>query len=384
MMRATRDCRDVPELQSEFNVPRFIWHITPLWHAVKYDKTNLEEFWNGQETLLRDFDAKNPNMKRAAGRAPAHPVELVPIHMNVMVAKNSRPPFEIPAPAPAPAPAAPAPASTSAPAPAPAPSPAIISQPVKPGPSPALSPQPATPVPPQAGPSKHSTRTRPMTPPPPVASSSVQRRTFIGTIRRPLEEESDEYVPEPAPAQARKDKGKQREVLPEEKIKVRPPASQVEKKRASPKSSGQQRDRACKRCVKRSQTCYSQAGGNLACLYCAQIKMRCESATDEEEEEAEGVVRVIRPAPATSTVPSKRVAEDSTPGPSKKRAPKKKPAPARNVKRQPAPAPALGPSPAPAPSGSNQRDSRYQELSDDDVPATQPSLRDLETYYGMH
>ena len=67
MMRVTRECRDVPVLQAEFNIPRFIWCITPLWHAVKNDKTNLEEFWNGQETLLRDFDAKNPNMKRAAG-----------------------------------------------------------------------------------------------------------------------------------------------------------------------------------------------------------------------------------------------------------------------------------------------------------------------------
>jgi hypothetical protein len=143
-------------------------------------------------------------------------------------------------------------------------------------------------------------------------------------------EDSDEYCDTSAEKETEKDQH---------------PASQVEKKRVAPETTGKARKRRCKRCRKRDQACYEQKGYGSACFLCATLKMRCESPSDDDRGNQPAapppaVIPAKRPLPEASS--SKKPASALAPAPSQP-APKKqkviKP-PARELD----PAPALAPS----------------------------------------
>ena len=185
------------------------------------------------------------------------------------------------------------------------------------------------------------------------------------------------------------DKGKGREVVPVDDS-VWLPATQNDKKRQSPKSSGQKRNPGCKRCVRIGKECYNQVGFASACVTCAKVKMRCE-VLDAEEKGKE--VRIVEPPPPTTPAPSMSDIPATTPAPSQSVVPAKRSAPESNPrpskkrsKKKTAPAP------APAPSGSRKKNkletpeivaADADQFSDEgNWPAHRRSFADFETYYG--
>ncbi|KAF8801931.1 hypothetical protein BYT27DRAFT_7215799 [Phlegmacium glaucopus] len=173
-----------------------------------------------------------------------------------------------------------------------------------------LEPAPA-PVPQQllvAGPSKRE-----------LAQPDKGKGKMVAPVEDTEDEESEEdqakVWPPPSKAQrepSRQDKGKQKMAVPVEeqedleegddeseeeegdeeseeqpRAKVLPPASQGEKKRATPKTNGQRQNPACRRCVKSQRTCLEQAGFATACVWCTTVKMRCDPVGDEEEQQVE-------------------------------------------------------------------------------------------------
>ena len=97
---------------------------------------------------------------------------------------------------------------------------------------------------------------------------------------RSTDEESD-ATDEEERLECRKRKGKGREVLlATEPVKKSSRPVGNARKRHEVKTT-RERDISCVRCVKGGRACLEQAGGLVACVYCARIKMRCEPASEE-------------------------------------------------------------------------------------------------------
>lgn len=84
------------------------------------------------------------------------------------------------------------------------------------------------------------------------------------------------------------------------------------KPRKQPQSSGELRDQPCKRCKKRKLTCYTQKGGNNACVNCARMKLRCEDVPDAKESKTKRT-KAVEPEKKTRLAKPKSSRRDTSP-----------------------------------------------------------------------
>ena len=378
-MQATVETRHVPEVQKQTQVDRFLWGLLTTWHALRGKKTEWAKFFGEQEEKLRVYDQRHLDCRPPAGmplpssKQPRFLMKPVP----VMIAK--------PAVQPDPAAGQIRRPVTSPPSSPPPPAPVTgetnddddAEGSDDPEPEPVHKPAPTTHkktlskeewVVTDEEERKRRRRqkeVRELVPEPTPAKKSAQRPggDVGGRKKRPrpeeqsTDEESDE-TDEEERLERRKRKGKGREVvLATEPVKKSSRPAGDARKRHEVKTTGRERDVSCVRCVKGGRACLEQAGGLVACVYCARIKMRCEPASEE--------VRSTQPAPKKS-----------------KQAPAPKPPvtkPTGESIRVKRPAPAAKPSmkqvkePAPAPPASSSRKKTIKStemvVSSDDEPA---------------
>lgn len=387
LMTATRETRDVPAIQDEFNVPRFLWELMAGWHQRKGKASELQKYYREQQTKMEQFDKKHPGqcpppeMPLPIGQQPRFPIPP----QAVMMAKgqsSSQPP-----------PKKPVTGNNEKPRALPLRTPGPASLPPK---KPDTDDSEERPAEKKPGPAKVPKRGTKVvdTDEDKDADGSVDEQVPVskpekvhklvpasGHIRRQkteTEEESseDEVVPVIKPAKSRKPvsktmsdenwatstdeeerkarkkrKGKSRQVdesepEPEPK-KKQPPADEGEtrKKRPVVKSTGEVKEIACVRCARGRVECYKQAGDLQACVKCAKLKMKCVPGSGEVVGSTQPVRKLGTPAtpapgpsalkkPAKkittgdSTVPEKRPAGPATEEPKGKRIKVSTPAPA--------------------------------------------------------
>jgi hypothetical protein len=87
-MGAVRGCREIPALQGEFAVPRFLWDLARGWLPVKHDLAKQGSFFRKQKDMMKDFDLRHPDHHRplVIGKRPAFPHKP----LAVMEAKGSK------------------------------------------------------------------------------------------------------------------------------------------------------------------------------------------------------------------------------------------------------------------------------------------------------
>ena len=96
------------------------------------------------------------------------------------------------------------------------------------------------------------------------------------------DEESDETDEEERlERRKRKGKGSREVVLDMEHVKQSSRPAGDARKRHEVKTTSWEHDISCVRCVKGGRACLEQAGGLVACVYCARIKIRCEPVSEE-------------------------------------------------------------------------------------------------------
>ena len=345
MMTMYKKHRDVPDMLKELKERRFFWHLTKDWLLAKSDETKIGKFWDEQGPSLANFDRQNPQqhrpvpMPRAPVPIPSHsrtPLSTLPASASAPVPKVSQSRTPLPTP-PAPAPAQRRPPTTL------------------PGPS---RRQPTS-EPPSRSPSpKYVNRFAPLAPDA-GATTYMPEATSDDDGDGSLDEE---------PAPARKEWVKRKEAVRdvESSIKVRPPPSQIEKRRPAPQRSGQFRTPACKRCAKGRRKCEEQAGVGSACVLCASQKMRCDPQSDEEfldDEEWVPAKAPIQTKKRTPQAPAQEIEEeedwDPAPAPTH---PRKRPAPAPVTQtKRPAPRVKVAPSQNPVPARRVPHEERKQE-----------------------
>lgn len=97
LMTATRETRDVPAIQDEFKVPRFLWELMAGWHQRKGKTSELQKYYREQQAKMERFDKKHPGqcpppeMPLPIGQQPRFPIPP----QAVMMAKgqsSSQPP----------------------------------------------------------------------------------------------------------------------------------------------------------------------------------------------------------------------------------------------------------------------------------------------------
>lgn len=209
---------------------------------------------------------------------------------------------------------------------------------------------------------------------PPPATAPKTKPPPATTPKKTISDEEWGDTTEEERKERRRVKGKGKEIDP-----VKGEAGgETRKVRPEVKSTGEPRKPKCVRCVKGGRTCMKQAGGLVACVYCAKVKMKCEPADSDETPPAapKRPAREITPGP--SSVPAKRPATPT-------QEPKKR-------KKAPAPAPALSGTKAPAPATSRtkkkQIKSRETVASDEEHelaawPGGKRNFEEFDAYYGM-
>ncbi|KAF8799824.1 hypothetical protein BYT27DRAFT_7263433 [Phlegmacium glaucopus] len=347
LMQAARDTRDSPEIQQEFKAPRFIWPFTEGWLRAKTQGQLDDQFWTRQVAVLQDFDQEHPDQHRQAGMAPAAVPKAPVRRLQVMVASG--------------------PSGRKAPSPAQLTSTAVAREPASGKLKVLVAGSSLAQVVPAVAPTTRHMPSAGSSIPQPARQDKGKGKMVAlveETDDEDDEDDEDEETQEEPRANVRpvahgghpeppcQEKGKQKMVVPVDEmedteegdeeqpqqptIKVQPPASQGEKKRPAPKTNGRLRTPACRRCVKSKRTCLEQAGFATACVFCATIKMRCDPASEEEEDCEQGTARVIQPAPSRTAAPSKKQSSSKKPAPAKpatsnKPPPRQKPAPAKKV-----------------------------------------------------
>ena len=436
-MKMARETRDHPAIQAELEVPRFLWKLVERYSAIRTDKDRLSRFWTQQTGLLEEFDKKNPTQHRATP-APSTNARFTPTPIPAMVAKDSRPPPEkIPPPQKAPNDHEDDDAEGSEEEPASKPAPEVkrvpLPRPIKQVPAP-LPPAVAATEPAPAKKKREKELAVPVPAPLPVPKSTKGKekerdRAPLPPTVAPTEpappkkrkEHKDPAEPAPAPLSIPGKKPSAPRPRPKKGKEVKRPASEEPSSdsdssapapspagalvRAPPVNSGRLRDPPCVRCVKGGRTCYEQAGGVSACLFCAKVKMKCEPATQASDDEGPSKKkRKVNPAPVPTpaVVPTRRPAVDEPPAPVKKPA-KRKPVREQSPNRvagpstlPPVPAAGRSSSPAgsskrlPVPSGTKKKVIKSAEVVDtgsgsDDFgtwPVARRNFRDFEAYYG--
>ena len=323
VMRATRETREMPAIQAEFNVPRFLWKLIADWYPVKHDKIQLPRFWGKQVENLKQFDLENPNQYRLGGTPPgprpSFPNPTLPLMMpkgivNPPAPAPVAPVQDVPVPpvepvVPVISPIAPVPpVATVAPVNPPAAGPSTSKEVIDldededaegsddrehpPAPVPILkkkSIKSAPAVPPALAPVPRPRMKKVPVPlaPVPVTNKGKEKMTHPApklkkvTINEPAPEVSDDSVeewPVKRPVQ-KSSNNKEKEPAPDSSDES---MNEVQHKRPAPKS-GDRRDPPCKRCKRKKRTCYNQLGGFVACIHCAHLKMKCEPKEDSEE-----------------------------------------------------------------------------------------------------
>jgi len=91
------------------------------------------------------------------------------------------------------------------------------------------------------------------------------------------DDDSDEYEPSIKVMDVDKGKGKKKERTQKDGKRLR----------NKPENTRKLREKACKRCVRLEQVCYSQVTG-LACFPCAMMKMRCDEVEVEGKRKDQG------------------------------------------------------------------------------------------------
>ena len=56
LMKTTKEARHMLDILAKLSIPRYLWPYLSCWHAVKNQKTNLNEFWAVQTQYLKEFD----------------------------------------------------------------------------------------------------------------------------------------------------------------------------------------------------------------------------------------------------------------------------------------------------------------------------------------
>ena len=336
----------IPEYIPDIVLPRFIWPFTIDW----YHKTTTglvdDGFWASQADNLRRFDQKNPGHFRPAGMEPAKRLKIPRPQFPVMVTSGSNLHKQTPGNRPTPPPPASTPSLHHSPMPSSKPvsarqflprdtipePPALVgnSQVLKPGSNnQALM---DVDIPPRKNKGKEKALEHDLTGDEyvdelsddesksseregykePAFDSGLVSKRPAGPIAGPSKRQPSRHV--------------------KEDVQERPPATQREKKRASPKPNGSIRDPPCTRCAKSGRTCQEQAGTAKACIFCARIKMKCFGEDDEPEKKkvkvrvidpvlviasapelAQGPVTVSAPAPVPTPVPAKAEKKKSAP-----------------------------------------------------------------------
>jgi hypothetical protein len=339
MIRATRH---LPDVQAEFQRPRFLWIMAENYRRAKKANALDTAFWEGQRKALEVFDTKQPD----GHSSTVTTARTAPVPVLVSVPSPAPVPAPLTAPVPAPL-AAPVFAPSTAPVPvlAPVPIPALASHKVT-GPAPAPTRRP--PAPQLVADAGHS---RPMQDvsygrrsDQPVggvgAESSVKPRGELSKAEgkvpeaqqkkrhRPTTRSEDEAEPRPVHVPKRgkgkvvdegtkKTKTKVRVVPEVRDLREDDDDSVVEVKKL--------RDPPCKRCKRLNKVCAEQQVGK-ACGECAKVKMKCEAAGDDPRP----VPSDARPEASTTRRPKRKKTETSdeepeAPAPRPKPVPRPKP-----------------------------------------------------------
>lgn len=326
-MRAIHKTGDSPEIQREFDVPRFLWTLIGNWWKAKREKRVNKAFYADLERVLMNFDHKNPNHFRPDELAPAErAVAPPPPPLAVMVAGGSKKPV------PPPSKRRPRTPETVIPAPAVEMSalavPAVIDS--AGGES-------------AGGESAGGESARGDS----GAGESDYDELDSGHRLDNKGKGKERMVWEEEEAPPQRDKGKKKMVYfdddeweesEETKIMPVPPVSQSRK---MPESNGRLRKTPCVRCVKSGRGCYEQVGCAVACVRCATSKMRCDTASNYEEPAPSSK----KPAPVPKPTPTPRPM--SQPKPTPKTLPKQAPIPRPKAQPKPTPQPPSLPKPMP-------------------------------------
>jgi len=428
IMKATRDTREMPAVQAEFNVPRFLWKLISDWITVKHDKILLPRFWEKQLENMKQFDSQNPNQYRL-GRTPPGPRPSFPQpFLPMMMPKGVNPhatltpgpitpapviPVENPKASMAPAPVSPVvPVAVRIPQAGPEPGPSTSkvvidldeddedaegsedreaqtapNLPNKKKPAPRKTPAPlpkprSKKAPAPKGPTipaplPRMIKKHPAPAPTPVNNKGKERMIEPPLTPEPAPDDSDDSVEEwpvkrPVPKSSGREKGKQREPDVSDDSE-----DEVAKRRPVPKNSGQERNPPCKRCKKTGRTCLDQVGVSSACVHCARVKMKCEPSERTSDD---------TPEPVKKFTKKKRVSE---PGPVPVVRPTASGSKARRVKtpavvytdddyEQPEPAPVQ----PPVASGSRKKTVNTPKDVFTEWPEHRRSFIEFENYYG--